>query len=272
MVGKSNTNIVVPAAFGAATVAILALAIAMQPFSPEATIKKKIAGQFPKTTVTSVSCKTAIGLCEVVMGKNLLYATKDARYVVVGAVLDLEARKDLTDQRLKELAAVDSATAKLTGGQVVREAAPGARIEKVTVTLPKENAVVHNPGAPLKMTVFGDYACGYCHQLFAQLAGRSNIEITEYPIAILGAQSAERARLVMCSEDRVAASEAAYAGGTIKTKGDCSRFDAVVAQNTSFAQKNGINGTPAIIRADGTVNAGFLPIAELVRFLEGKNV
>lgn len=266
-----NIRYVVPAVMGLGALTAVGIVYTLQPAATEATVKRRIAEQFPNSTVNSVSCKTAIGLCEVVMGKNLLYSTKDGRYVVVGAVLDLKARKDLTDQRLKELAAVDVATTSVEGKRVetpVKTAAAG----KLSVTLPKANAVIHNPGAPLKMTVFGDYNCGYCHQLFAQLAGTTNIEITEYPIAILGPQSAEKARLVMCAGDRAAAAEAAYTGGEIKAGGNCARFDAVIAENTRFAQANGINGTPAIIRADGTVNAGFLPLPDLIRFLEGKNV
>ncbi|MFP1132893.1 DsbC family protein [Asticcacaulis sp. W401b] len=266
-----NIRFAVPALMGLGALAAVGIALTLQPQATEASVKRRIAEQFPNSTVSSVSCKTAIGLCEVVMGKNLLYSTKDGRFVVVGAVLDLKDRKDLTDQRLKELAAVDAATSKV-GGEIVQAPVKAATATKLSVTLPKANAVVHNPGAPLKMTVFGDYSCGYCHQLFAQLAGSTNIEITEYPIAILGPQSAEKARLVMCAGDRAAAAEAAYTGGEIKASGDCSRFDALIAENTRYAQANGINGTPAIIRADGTVNAGFLPLPDLIRFLEGKNV
>ncbi|ADU15397.1 DsbC family protein [Asticcacaulis excentricus] len=268
MLPLSKPKLIVPAML--ALVAIAVTGTFLLGPKTEETVKTKIAAHFPNSTVNSVSCKTAIGLCEVVMGKNLLYATRDGRYVVVGAVLDLKARKDLTDQRLKELAAVDAATTSVEGQRV--EAPVKAAAGKLSVTLPKANAVIHNPGAPLKMTVFGDYSCGYCHQLFAQLAGTTNIEITEYPIAILGPQSAEKARLVMCAGDRAAAAEAAYTGGEIKTGADCAKFDAVIAENTRFAQANGINGTPAIIRADGTVNAGFLPLPDLIRFLEGKNV
>jgi protein-disulfide isomerase len=31
----------------------------------------------------------------------------------------------------------------------------------IKVDLPKDNAVIHNAGAPLKLTVFADYSCHF---------------------------------------------------------------------------------------------------------------
>lgn len=255
-------------AMGAVGAAVVAGFLILKPFAPEGRIKTALATHFPNSRITSVNCDSPLkGLCEVVIGPNLFYASHDASKIVVGSVLDLKARKDLTDQRLKELAAVEATAGRIGATQPATQVVAKPGKGKIEITLPITNAVVHNPGAPVKVSVFSDYSCGYCHQLFADLAGKTGIEVREYPIAILGAQSAEKAKLVLCSADRVKASAAAYEGGELKVSRDCAAFKPLVDENTAFASAHGISGTPAIIRSDGVVNAGYLPFSELSTFL-----
>ncbi|OYW77513.1 MAG: hypothetical protein B7Z26_10320, partial [Asticcacaulis sp. 32-58-5] len=180
---------------------------------PNGKLASAVMQAFPNTKVTGVDCNTGPGkLCEVVAGRNVFYATKDARYIVIGQVIDLKDKVDLTSRRLQELAAIGNVEDKLNGlgsapspGNAAQAAAPAAAAGGPTaavggpiinVTLPKGNAVIHNPGGALKLTVFADYNCGYCHKLFEELKARKDIEITEYPIAILGAESETKAKRV----------------------------------------------------------------------------
>lgn len=243
-------------------------------------LKDKVQAEFPKTPITSVDCKRGpANLCEVVAGSNVFYVTRDAGFAVVGAVLDLKNKVDVTDQRLRELAAVGQVEARIGGGAAGAAAAapasaPAASSEEnpiIRVTLPKTNAVVHNPGAPLKMTIFTDLNCGFCKKLHEDLKNVRDIEVTEYPIAFMAPDSPEKAKLALCGKDRVAAIDAIYSGGEVVTSGDCSAAEAAVAQNAEFARKNNINGTPMIIRADGRSNSGWLPQDELRAFLSGSN-
>lgn len=256
--------------FGAAAVAVVVAGMAFLPENSKS-LRDKVQADFPNTKISSVNCKTQVeGLCEIAAGKNLFYATRDGRYIVVGSLLDLVKKVDLTDERLKQLAAVDVATGHLASPATAatRSAAPPA---KLTVNLPVTNAVVHNPGAPIKIKVFSDFNCGYCRMLFAQLASSKEIEVTEYPIAILGEDSATKARIVLCAKDRPSASFAAYNSGKIPTAPDCAAASAAVEANTAFARTNGITGTPTIVRADGTVNQGYLAPDALKDFGEGKS-
>jgi thiol:disulfide interchange protein DsbC len=248
-------------------------------FSPN--LKDKVQAEFPNTPITSVSCdKGPANLCEAVAGQNVFYVTRDGKYAFVGAVLDLENKVDMTDARLRELAAVGQAESKINGGTVptaagARAAAPsgpapaGAPGPVIRVTLPKENAIVHNPGAALKMTVFTDMNCHFCRQLHNDLKSVTDIEITEYPIAFMAPDSADKAKLALCSKDRSKGVDAIYGGGEVVTSGDCAAAERAVAANTEFARQNNITGTPTIIRADGTSNSGWMPTAELRAFLGG---
>lgn len=249
-------------------------------------LKATLAKEFPKSTISSVDCKTEVkGLCEVTIGKNVFYTTTDGHYILVGSMLDMVKKRDLTDDRLKELAALDSATSRITGDgpiqavgavagsgagsvqQVPSQAAP----TKMDVDLPLSGAVVHNPGAPIKIKVFSDYNCHWCRSMFTDLASNTNIEVTEFPIGLLAPDSTDKAKLVLCSDDRVQASAAAFQGGAIKVKGDCAKAAAAVEKNTEFARAHGVSGTPTIVRADGTVNTGYLPIDRLIAFGSAKS-
>jgi thiol:disulfide interchange protein DsbC len=240
-------------------------------------LKEAVQDHFPNTPISSVTCKNGpAGLCEVVAGANIFYVTPDAKFALVGSVLDLDKKLDLTDQRLRQLAAIGQAEAKIKGqGPQTApgpqaQAAPAAKPAEsaiLRVTLPKSNAVIHNLGAPLKMTIFTDLNCSYCKRLHEDLKSQRDIEVTEYPIAFLAADSAQKAKLALCAKDRVAGVDALYSGGEVVTSGDCAAAQKALDANIAFAHQNNINGTPMIVRPDGVTNSGWLPTAELRAFL-----
>ena len=245
----------------------------------EGRLRASLEKSLPNTKITAVSCARARaprGLCEFVAGRNVFYATPDGRYVLLGQLLDLQARSDLTARRTQELAALADTEARIAGRAPeagIRPPQAGAVSPRpsgvLKVVLPAQNAVVHNPGGRLKLTVFSDYSCGYCRQLFGDLQGRRDIEITEYPIAVLGPQSAARARQVLCAKDPAAAANALYRGDRVETPGDCPEGERRLRENMAFAQAHGISGTPMLVRADGATNSGWMPAGDLVAWLNG---
>ena len=265
---------------GLAALAVIGVATVAVASGFGTSLKDKVQKEFPNTPITSADCdKGPANLCEVVAGSNVFYVTRDAKFAFVGAVLDLENKVDVTDVRLRELAAVGQAEARIRGAAPAAPGAPGVQPASapaapadspiIRVTLPKANAVVHNPGAPLKMTIFTDLNCGFCKRLHDDLKNVRDIEVTEYPIAFMGPDSPEKAKLALCAKDRVAGIDAIYSGGEVVTSGDCAAAEAAVAANVEFARQNGINGTPMIVRADGRTNSGWMPVNELRAFLGG---
>jgi thiol:disulfide interchange protein DsbC len=247
----------------------------------DAGLARKVQAAFPNTKVASVHCGVVPGLCEVTAGKTVFYVTPDARYAVVGSVLDLKARVDVTDRRIKELGQLDAVTSRLgatppavTGAQgqpgdvaANTEAAP--TMGPIKIDLPRDNAIVHHPGAPLKVSVVTDLNCGFCRMLMEALKTAPDIELTEYPIQLLRPDSLDKAKLALCSTDREATANNIYFGGDLKVAGDCSKAEAAVQANTAFARAHGISGTPALIRADGATHAGFMPIDQLRAWIKG---
>lgn len=242
-------------------------------------LAKKVSQQFPNTKISSTNCDIGVsGLCEVVAGPNVFYVTKDAKHAFVGALVDLDKKVDLTDKRLRELAAVNNVEGRIAGqpspgGQAAGAAQPAGRpsapAAKLNVTLPRDNAIVHNPGAPIKLTIFTDLNCGYCHKLWEDLKTATDIEVTEYPVAFLAADSRDKAKLALCAPDRVKAVAAIYGGGELTAPGDCTSADKAVMANTDFAQKHDITGTPTLVRADGARISGWKPLAEVRSFAKG---
>lgn len=277
-------------------VGLAALSVAISPLvgvaapapahDSEALIRAVVAKQLPNSKITAINCDFLIpGICEVDAGKNVFYMTKEGRYLFVGQIIDFFKSVDITDERQKQIAAVDSVVGKLFGdGQASTVTQPAAQAsnsapvapQHLAITLPAANAVVHNPGAPIKVAVFTDYNCHFCRATLTELANNKQVELTEYPIAILGDRedSHNKAKLVLCATDRAAASDIVFNPGdhrTINTIGDCKAAEEAVAQNTKFADDNHINGTPTFVRADGTVHTGYMSQADLTAFGSAKS-
>lgn len=234
----------------------------------------------PNTKISSVSCASTAapkGFCEFVAGRNVLYATPDGRYVMIGQLLDLQKKVDMTERRAREVAGVADAEDRIAGRLTQPTPRPQAAAGPLPsgqgpspvlkVDLPAENAIVHNRGARLKMTVFTDFNCHYCQQLFQDLKSNRDIEITEFPIAVLGPESEAKAKKVLCAQDRVAAAKALYDGGQLQGVSDCADGGRRLQQNLAFAQSHGINGTPMIVRVDGATNPGWMPADKLLAWL-----
>lgn len=239
-------------------------------------LKERLQAHFPNTKITAVSCKGVVGeLCEVVAGRNVFYTTKDARFAIVGSVLDMDKKVDVTLERTKQLAAVGDLEAKI-GGEAAAPPTPqpaamppageGAAPSKINVDLPTANAIVYNRGAKLKVTVISDLNCSFCQKLHAELSAASDIEVTEYPTNLIG--GGQKGEMVLCADDRVAAANAAYQGGQVRTAKDCAPAQKAIADNSQKAAAWGLRGTPAVIFADGSVNPGYMPLAEIRRRAE----
>ena len=244
----------------------------------DAGLARKVRAAFPNTKVASVRCGLIPGLCEVTAGKTVFYVSPDGRYAMVGSILDLKARVDLTDRRMKELGQLDAVTSRL--GEPAPNSAPPAdaqaqnaqaapAIGPIKIDLPKDNGIVHHPGGALKVSVVTDLNCGYCRMLMETLKSAPDIELTEYPIQLLRPDSLDKAKLALCAKDREATANNIYFGGDLKVAGDCAKAEAAVQANTAFARAHGISGTPALIRADGSVHAGFMPIDQLRAWIKG---
>lgn len=204
-----------------------------------ATLKAK----YPKTTFKSVTTTKLPGVYEVVMGKNVAYVESSGRYFLFGHLFDMETQTDLTDGK-------------------VQPAMKAADFGK----LPIQDAVVTVKGdGSRKLVVFSDPDCPYCKQLENTLATVKNVTIYTFmmPLQQLHPQAKAKSIGVWCSSDRAKAWDDLMRKNIVPA-GTC---DHPVDRNIALAESMGINGTPTIILADGSMLPGAPSAAKLEQML-----
>ncbi|HEV7164201.1 MAG TPA: DsbC family protein [Gammaproteobacteria bacterium] len=186
------------------------------------------------------------GLYRVIMGPQVTYVSADGRYLVRGDIIDIKDGKDLTREQ--------------------REAARMAYISRIAAS---DMIVFKAPHARHVLTVLTDIDCQYCRALareMPQLAAQGvELHYLAFPRAGVGSSSWDKAVAVWCAKDRQTAYQDAMRGSEI-TGGKCD--ESAVAAGYDFAQRLGLQGTPAIITETGQLIDGYLPVPDLVRLLD----
>jgi thiol:disulfide interchange protein DsbC len=211
----------------------------------EGDIKKNIETRFPGAKVDSISKSPMNGVFEVVVdGGQIIYSDANADYVLTGDMLETANRRNLTKEKMDKLSEVKFDT------------------------LPLDQAIKDVRGAgKRKMAVFSDPDCPYCKKLEQELAKLDNVTIYTftYPLP-MHTDAPRKSRLVWCSADRVAAWHDLMLNGKVpEGKGDCAN---PVDANLALGQKLNVQGTPAIILANGKRLPGMVPADRLTMLLD----
>ena len=211
-------------------------------------VMTNVAKLAPDATADDVSATPIPGLYEVSVGGQVVYLSEDGRYLLRGDLMDIEERRNLTEDRRKsarlgELSKLDQ------DGMIVFKAADTRR---------------H------RVTVFTDIDCGYCAKLHRQMADYNDLGIEirylAFPRAGLKSKSYDKTVSVWCSDDRQEAIGAAKARRPVEAR-QCVN---PVESHYATGRRIGVNGTPTIVTDDGTVIPGYLPPKELLSQLDRK--
>lgn len=190
--------------------------------------------------VEQVNPSPMSGLFEVVAGDHIFYTDDKAEILIDGQMFDLKARKNLTEARARKLFAVD--------------------FDK----LPLHLAIKKVKGnGSRKLVTIEDPNCGYCKKLAQELTKINDVTIYTFLYPIFSG-SAEKAQAVWCSKDRAQAWDDLMLNGVQPKPGKCETPQNKV---TALAAKLKINGTPALIFANGVINPGYLPADRLEQAL-----
>lgn len=225
-----------------ALVATLMLATSAQ--ANEAVIRKNLSSQFPGAQISSVVKTPYSGLFEVYLDGQLVYVDAKANHVFIGDVIDLKNRRNLTQERLNKLQAVD------------------------WKALPLGNALktVKGNGAR-KLVVFSDVDCPYCRKFEAELTKVDNITVYTflYPIEGLHPKALQTSKQIWCAPDRNKAwNDYITSGAVPNNDGKCNN---PVDETVALGAKLKVSGTPTLIFADGQRVPGMVPAAQLERLL-----
>ena len=208
--------------------AALCLALPLAGAAQESTIRKNLGERVPALSQIDEISKTAMpGLFEVRVGTDVLYTDAEGNFLLHGNLLDTRNGRNLTEERMDKLLAVDFKTLNL----------------KHAITMVRGNG-------KRKLAVFEDPNCGYCKRFEKDLQKVDNVTVHFFLIPILGADSVEKSRQIWCSADKLKAwNDWMLRDVAPKGPGSCNT-DALTA-NLEFAKKYRITGTPTLIFADG---------------------
>jgi thiol:disulfide interchange protein DsbC len=212
------------------------------PVDPRVEIAKHIPGVKPD----ELKSTPIPNIYEMTRGSEVAYVTTDGKYAISGDLFDIAKNDNLTEAHRREL-----------------------RMKQID-TIPESDMVVFAPKDPkYTVTVFTDVDCAYCRQLHSQIADYNRLGIRVryifYPRSGPNTESWAKAEEVWCSPNRNDALTRAKLGQPLSTK-PCANNP--VARTYAMGQNFGLQGTPAILLADGEMIGGYLPPAELIQELK----
>ena len=219
----------------ALTVLLLATGLAR---ADEADIKKAVAALLgPTVKVDAVRKAGALGLYEVQIGSDVLYADEKGSYLLQGDILDVKAKRNLTQERKSKL----------------------SQIKFSDLPLSLAVKTVRGNGKRVFAT-FEDPNCGYCKKLAKDMAGVTDVTIYTFLYPILSPDSAEKSKAVWCSSDRSKAWYDWMVNGTPASAANCEN---VIDKVMALGRRLNVQGTPTIFLANGDRIPGAVPAAQL---------
>ena len=229
--------------FAAAALALASTFAVADPAAEQA-IRKTLQTLQLEVPIESVGASPLNGLYEVKLkGGRVLYASADGQFVMQGYLFQIQDGKPVNlTEKTERLA-----------------------IAKTINAIPVADTVVYPAVGETKshITVFTDTTCPYCHKLHAEVPelNRMGVEVRYVAFPRQGLKSAgdEQLQAVWCSKDRKAAMDKMVSGDTIKAPSCVNP----VAKQFAMGQSIGVNGTPAIVLADGQVIPGYQPAAQV---------
>jgi thiol:disulfide interchange protein DsbC len=135
----------------------------------------------------------------------------------------------------------------------------------------KDTVVVGAKGAKRKVVVFTDPDCPYCQKLHVEMkqvvAKRSDIafHLVLYPLP-MHKDAYRKAQAVLCEKSQALLDDAF--SGKDMPEPKCGKEQ--VEKNIELAKSLNINGTPTMVRDDGTMLSAFLPADKLIEWIDGK--
>jgi thiol:disulfide interchange protein DsbC len=218
----------------------------MPAFGNEATIRKVLEPKLGGAKIEGVERGPA-GLWEVRYrgeeGVRILYTDATASYIIVGKIYESKADRDLTEERLRKLNAINFNS------------------------LPLSQAVkVQRGNGKRVLVMFSDPYCPYCKQFEQTLQEIDNITVYVFMFPVIRPNLADHSKAVWCSADRSKAWLDLALHGKPPTGG--ATCDNPVEKNLELGHKLGVNSTPTLYLPNGERVAGAMSAKDLAGMLD----
>ncbi|MCE4558082.1 DsbC family protein [Pelomonas sp. P8] len=224
----------------------LLAAASLPALANEAAIRKMFAERMPNIPkIDEVRPSPMPGLWEVRIGNEIRYTDPTGSFLIEGELIDIKAKKSLTEERIAQINRVDFAA------------------------LPFKDALMWKNGTgKRRIAVFADPNCGYCKRFEKSLQEMKDVTVYTFLIPILGGDSPEKTKAIWCAKDNANAWLAWMLRGEAppKVAGTCD--DAAIERNLALSRKIHVNGTPAILLEDGNRIPGAVGAVELEKRLQ----
>ncbi len=214
----------------------------------EQKISKQLQAINPELKAERVTATPVPGLFEAVVGGQVYYFSADGRYMVQGELVDLSERRSLTEPRRREI-----------------------RLEQLA-QVKKEDMLIYPAKGKTQhvITVFTDIDCPYCRKLHEHIEemNAKGIEVRYLlmPRTGIGSPSYRKAVSVWCNAKPNEALTTAKRGQSVPDA-ECPN---PVRQHMALADAMGVNATPTLITAKGSLVPGYMKPDQLLAQLQAE--
>ncbi len=221
-------------------------AVAAAVMADEAVIRKTLTERLPQLgKIDEVSKTPLAGIFEVrINDTEIFYTDAAGNYLIQGNLIDTKAQRDLTEERINKLTAVDFKSLPL-----------------------KDAFTIVRGNGKRKLAVFEDPNCGYCKRFERDLQKVDNVTISMFLYPILGPESAEKSRNIWCTKDKTKAWMDWMVRDVAPAPADRSCDANALVRNVALGKKYKITGTPTLIFADGSRVPGAINSEQVEKYL-----
>lgn len=197
----------------------------------------------PGIVIENIQKSPIDGLCEVTIQvspeqKGIFYVDSKGQYIITGRILDLEKKKDLTEERLEAL------NRRFLSLQELSELE-----KKVAFTYGNSSNYVY---------FITDPDCPFCKKAEKVLEplvkeGRISVKVVLYPLEALHPRAKNKAIALICDKKGFEELKKGY-----ESKNQCAEGEKKVTETISFLNSLKIRATPTFVFPDGEVKMGLL--------------
>ncbi|WAJ36477.1 thioredoxin fold domain-containing protein [Pseudomonas sp. GOM7] len=212
---------------------------------PDQAIRQSLKSLDADLPIEAIAESPVSGIYQVQLkGGRQLYTSADGQFLIQGYLFQVKDGKAVNLTEIEE----------------------SRSVAKEINAIPAKEMVVFAPKAPkTHITVFTDTDCGYCQKLHSEVPelNRLGVEVryVAFPRQGLNSPAAKELASVWCAKDRQAAMNLAKTRQSVP-EADC---DNPVAKQYHLGQMIGVNGTPAIVLANGKMIPGYQPAPQLAK-------
>jgi thiol:disulfide interchange protein DsbC len=212
----------------------------------EAAIRKNLAERWPAFSKIDEVSKTPMnGLYEVrINDSDIFYTDAEGNFLIQGNLIDTRAKRNLTEERVEKLSAIDFDSLPL-----------------------KDAFTVVRGNGKRKMAVFEDPNCSYCKRFERDLQKVSDVTIYMFLYPILSPDSTDKSRNIWCAKDKAKTWVDLMVRDQPVAKASCDT--AAIERNIDFGRKHKITGTPTVFFADGSRVPGAISAQQVEKQLSG---